>query len=580
MRSLLAPIAVSLISGIAGYVVFHPGWHTAAPLSDGSHASFKMVSEAVADSDLLSNATANERIGWVLEICKQPPGSARDFALYEAIQRLQPGDFLQAFTQLEELGVQLAGMDDKLREGIVYEALRRWLTVDPAGALRGLTAANAVLNSKFLKVRPGPQDLHVVYSAIALQEPDWLLKSIDSMTEKSGRDNAVATLTYVTAAHDPRKAAELLAKFRGGRDWRYALKGYLGSTIKSDPRTAVATALRELDDAEQNEMLPEIMLDAATLHPALMPDLLAQLDPKQRTFNTWRTFRAVISQPSIEPFDYVRARFAEDPALDSYGGNWSWVMALANRDPIKTLDWAKELPPAASAEATRAAIRAWGGQDASAMLAWLQTQPPDSLPSALPLEYMNSDPGPISAWAESLPVGDFREATRVSAANAFVNKGKLSEAMNAFPVDMASASARPAAQALAATLANKDLAGTVSWLGSLPESAGRACAAAGAVSDWAAKSPDDAAAWVESLNQGLTRDAATGALAAAIANADPTAGAEWVDQIGDPTTRTRAIAAVYLKWRGRDPDAAQAWLQKAPGLPDSAMRYIVHQSGH
>ena len=112
MRLPLAPIACSLLSFVAGYVAFHPGWRKAAPLSDGSAESFRAAAEAISTGDLLEKASPHERFGWLLETCRQPRGYMRDFAMYEAVQRLQPADFLAAFADLEKLGKQMVAMPE------------------------------------------------------------------------------------------------------------------------------------------------------------------------------------------------------------------------------------------------------------------------------------------------------------------------------------------------------------------------------------------------------------------------------------------------------------------------------------
>src|SRR5262245_57474138 len=91
----VVPLLLSIGSFALGYVVFFPGLAD-SQISDGSAASFEDTASKISKGKLLEQASPLERVAWLLEVCKQPTSINRDHALFEAIQQLEPGDFLVA----------------------------------------------------------------------------------------------------------------------------------------------------------------------------------------------------------------------------------------------------------------------------------------------------------------------------------------------------------------------------------------------------------------------------------------------------------------------------------------------------
>src|SRR4051794_37756264 len=88
MRRWIVPMFFGVAGLLGGFVAFHPGWTQAPALTDGTSAGFLKTAQEIADGDLLSRASAKERVGWLLEVCKHHTSLRRDRALYEAIQHL------------------------------------------------------------------------------------------------------------------------------------------------------------------------------------------------------------------------------------------------------------------------------------------------------------------------------------------------------------------------------------------------------------------------------------------------------------------------------------------------------------
>src|SRR5215218_6872654 len=123
LRRWLLPVFCGGLGLLGGFVSFHSGWKRAPALTDGSPAAFQKKAQQIADGDLLTDASPKERVGWLLETCKQPSSLRRDHALYDAIQHLQPGDFLAAIADLQELAKELTAMNGAVREAVIGECM-------------------------------------------------------------------------------------------------------------------------------------------------------------------------------------------------------------------------------------------------------------------------------------------------------------------------------------------------------------------------------------------------------------------------------------------------------------------------
>ncbi len=280
MRLPLAPIACSLLSFVAGYVAFHPGWRKAAPLSDGSAESFRAAAEAISKGDLLEKASPHERVGWLLETCRQPRGYMRDFAMYEAVQRLQPADFLAAFADLQKFGTQMMAMSDEAGRGLIREGIERWLNVDRDGALRTLTAARMLVDSQTLKLPEfDDEDIAPLYSVLARREPEWMHQEVGSLGPKTARGAGVRALFPRDGNAESAKGAGMA----GGHARRRPMKrtrcsGYLtGLEGFESPGGARGCADGKRSAEARSSSLAIALRRPAKDDPALMLEMLSQI---------------------------------------------------------------------------------------------------------------------------------------------------------------------------------------------------------------------------------------------------------------------------------------------------------------
>jgi hypothetical protein len=580
MRISLAPIACSLVSFVAGYVAFHPAWRKVAPLSDGSVASFQQASEAVANGNLLEKASPQERVGWLLEICRQPDGAARDFALYEAIQKMQPSDFIAAFTQLEELGAKMYAMSQETREALATVGMERWMDVDPAGAKRVLSATVAVIESGAVKLpKLESEELLSMDQVLARRDPEWTKQMISRLDSKTGRGVAILSLITEEMLRNPKQAREWSASYQGTPDERMATLGCLYGLVKTDPQTALATALAEKDDKKRPDCVDQTFELLARDNPAAIPGLLPQLDAETRRKVMRRTLTEVLADPSLEPFDYLQQNIAGAPEGDAAGMILGSMETLIGRDPAKTMELVNSLPASQRPRTMDAALQRWSNSDPAGLLDWLKTQPADQLPAGYAIGGLAAaDPEKFDDWSKSLPAGAFRDGARLDLVGAQVSQGNTAAAMADFPQDFTSQSQRGGAYYLASELAKKDLQGSANWVSAMSSGLGQQLAASAVAGVWTKKSPDDAANWLQSLPAGNLRDGATAGFADIVASKDPAAAGEWIEQIADTDARSRAASKLMSSWKGSDSAQARAWLENLTGVPDSLKNYWLHHS--
>ena len=266
-------------------------------------------------------ASPHERFGWLLETCRQPRGYMRDFAMYEAVQRLQPADFLAAFADLQKFGTQMMAMSDEAGRGLIREGIERWLNVDRDSALRTLTAARMLVDAQTLKLPEfGDEDIAPLYSVLARREPEWMHQQVGALRPKTGRGAGVRALLRETAMRDPQKAREWLEALRGTPDGNKAMDGYMEGLNASDPRAALAVALSEKNAARREWYSSGCLEAAAKEDPALMLEMLSQIEPQRRARLMWASLDNAVSNMAGDPFAWMQERFAENPDLISQSG--------------------------------------------------------------------------------------------------------------------------------------------------------------------------------------------------------------------------------------------------------------------
>jgi hypothetical protein len=572
----LAPPFCGLAAYIAGWLVYHPGWDEAEPLTDGSAASFQKTAERIDREQLLDSASPQERVRWLLEICKQPAGLARSHALYVVIQQMQPGDFFAAVADLPALGRELAAMEDFLRYNLIEASTERWLDVDRNAALRWLVVAREIVESNTLRLPEiGSADLSAAYRVLAKREPEWMREQIGKLGEKTHRQAAVTALMSAEAARNPKQAREWLETFRGSKNWNAILVAYASGLAAIDPRAAMEFALAKngavQPDGDSN-LVPAVVLDIAAQSPSLAAEMLRRLEPKVGRELTWYLVHNVM-EAGGDPFDWIADRAAADPELFDLGSepNQKALMMthpLVRADPLRALEFIATLPESQQPTFREAALANWSASDPAGLLDWLVAQPVTGLPAKLTnLENAaRQEPARFGGWLRTLPAGELRDQSSLAFVSVLTVQGRAAEAIRYLPQNSASDAVVEAARKLAHGFGTSDPNAAGRWVQTLPAGSIQAEAARGLVGAWAAQKPHAAAAWVESLPPGGTRDAAAGGLAGALAAADPERAAVWLEQVGDPAARERAVTEVYRAWARVDAAQARAWLRDLPGV--------------
>lgn len=541
----------SAVSFTAGYAAFYPGWRRSPPLGNGMASSFTRPSEPIEPDDLLAKASPQQRVSRLLEVCRQADSLGRDHTLYEAIQRMQPADFLAVVTDLPALARELRAMKAYVRQALIEASLDRWLEIDEPNALRWLAASRAVIESGTIELPEMDfSDMWAAYTVLARKEADWTFKQVGTLGPKMQRSAAIGSLLIEGVQRDPRKAREWLDSFRGSKDWAVAFDAYVRGLGRSDPRAAVEMALAEekthlVGASSVHSILYENVAGSASL----AAELLGKIEPPdRRRATTWFTMFGIAENSAADPLDWLKEQAAADPERLSFASGEiarGRVELLVSRDPLRTIDWAKSLPSGQREKMFEGVLSSWAELDAPALLDWLSTQPVEALPANLSgIDVAAAqEPERFARWVTSLPPGELRERSQLTIANELAKHCRVAEALRHFPQSSTTDSFTQLADEFAASIARQD--------------------------------PTTASKWAETLPAGATRDAASGALAGVLAPVDPQLATEWLAQISDPAARDRAAGKVFRSWMRVDSTGARRWLRDAETISYAAKSRLL-----
>ncbi len=583
-RIWLLPALFCTVTFLVGFIVFQPGWKKVEPLTDGSEASFQQTAKKIHEENLLQDAAPQERVRWLLELCARPSGLARDHALYEAIQHMQPGDFLAAVADLPTLGQNLATMSGDVRSALIQAGMERWLEVDRDGALRTLALVRGIVELDAVKLPPmGGGDLGMAYEILAMREPQWMHEQIDKLGQKTGRETAMNVLMSADAARDPKKAREWLETFRGNKEWNGMFSAYVNGLAESDPRGAFEMA-RSDDDVppdRRGRLLDDLIMRVAATSPSLAGEMLGKVEP-EKSRNLTMFAAATIGSTGGDAIAWLADRAAADPELFAVNGKPAsaadgFVWALVQSDPVRALEFIDSLPDDRQPALRTAAITKWSESHPDTLIDWLATQPPDvglRYPEALDSAALRR-PDRFADWVATLPVGDTRNRSELALVDSLIRCGGAKEALSHYPTQATGDESMQAARKLGGVIGTEDPSAGARWVETLPAGPAQAEAAMGLAGAWGARAPEAAAQWIEGLPVGGTRDAATGAFAGAIAGADPAAAVDWLGQIQDSAARERAAGQVFHSWFTADAASARAWLRNFPGVRDSVKNALL-----
>ena len=570
-------LALACAAGfVAGYVSFYPGWKAAPRLTNGSVADFQNAARQIEAGDLLGKATPSERVGWLLEICKQPPSLQRDRALNEAIQHMQPADFLTAVADLERFGREMTEVEPALFDHMIEAAVERWLDVDEAGALRWLGASRAVADSGLLKPPTiDASDVQTVFASLALRTPDRALELALKLGDNTQREAGIGEAFRICARQDPRKAREWLERVKGTPDWRSALKSTVFGMSEADPAAAFELATAQ-DARLRDDVLPAVMYQAGLQSSALATDLMAKIPAQSRARLIGNVVNAMAEKSPGDAMAWMEQQLTASPEVNTVDPRQvtPGIYSLVARDGAATMAWIQGLPEGQRGSLLGGALNAWGNTDPASLLDWLSAQSPEKLPSN-PGDLASCArhaPERFNAWVASLPSGPARDSLLMLSATQLAADGKIQEALQEAPATLQSADG---ARKFAALISSQDVAAARKWFEALPEGAFQRDAAQGMVQTWAAQSPAEAAEWLNTLPPGQLRDSASAAFATACVTVDPKAATAWFARIENPATMEAAVGNLYTLYSVSDQHAAREWLLTLPGLSESVKTRLL-----
>jgi hypothetical protein len=572
-----APPLLALGSFGLGYAIFFAGL-ASSKLSDGTDASFHETASKIAKGNLLEKASSLERVAWLLEICAQPKSLNRDHALFEAIQHLQPSDFLAAVADVNELSNRFSAMDGKLRVEVIEAVIERWMDVDEEGMIRWLALAQGILESGTLKLPPmGAQDLGAIYGVLARRKPGWTFEQLQSLGPKMQPAAAVnAVMRSAVEAGSP-EAERWLTSFKGGPFYEAALASYAETLARTDPERALNRVLA--DGPHNHSRAVQIIMIAAEQRPAAATALLDKLDAAPRKQAMQRLPGIVAMHPNFDAFEWLEGEIAKDPALievTERSNPGYLVTGLAMRDAPKTMEWIQKYPESSRAAFSSAVIALWTYADPKAALEWIMANPrADVAPNMPALEILAAaDPDRFAAWMSGLPAGAIRQQAHYGAAEQLLRKGKVAEAIEAFPKDVTGGPILLVAQGFGSRVAS-DVNQATRWLETLQSVPLQLSATRGVIERWMLKSPAAAAAWAENLPAGTLRDSAAGAIAINVADRDFEAASDWLAQVENERLRDRVVTDLYAKWQARKPGQAREWLRSVPRMSESVRNRLL-----
>ena len=178
--------------------------------------------------------------------------------------------------------------------------------------------------------------------------------------------------------------------------------------------------------------------------------------------------------------------------------------------------------------------------------------------TALPGTWAESDPVAAAAWVKGLPPGKPRDTAEVVVAGVIAEddpagaadeyKGTIDEGNN---------------PAVAFTIANiwasTDPAAAAEWVATLPEGPSKQEAAATLATVWASSDIRGAVGWTNQIQDPLVKKQVVSNIGTTWAAIDPAAALEWLDAQPQEVA-TDGITGAFYSWAGTDPVGLREWI--------------------
>ena len=183
----------------------------------------------------------------------------------------------------------------------------------------------------------------------------------------------------------------------------------------------------------------------------------------------------------------------------------------------------------------------------------------------LTLEILKSGEEALIEWAEAIPddaTENYKSTAFAKAANALaiVDPARAAQWIQGH---QDRTYAEGALEVIARRWAERDPAGALDWMATLPAGRQRSESVVSAFKDWLQKNPKQAEAWVLSASPAEGADPAVRVLVRRDYRRRPASALDWAHRIHDSELRQRVLTEVGRSWFLRAPKAFRAWLPES-----------------
>jgi hypothetical protein len=452
--------------------------------------------------------------------------------------------------------------------------LRRWASVDPAGAL---SSTPDFPYSKFYTVL-----LKDAAHELAAQDPKGALEILSGSGLSRRKLIIASAILDEIAAVDPQSAAQFLiahpipvdrdtcgsiaaglardnvqaalewAGSLRGTDREAALQNAWETWAGKDPAGA-ALALGETDKASRpkgDNVKAAIARAWSQIDPSAAAAWIQGL-PGERG-RIWNAFSPNVQQLGASGCSKLLASIDAGPAEADLASRMAREMA--GTDPRQAVDWAASLPRDGRGPALGSAVSLWVQKDPEAALAWMQ----------------------------ALSVGADRDTAARGSAQILAQIDPT-EAAKWVPLIQNPTEQTVATSEVVSQWIRVDREAAAAWVAQLPDGAAQVAATGEVARSWAFQNPAATEQWIGTLPAGAARDSAIIGFVQTMDGYDPGLATRWAASLDEPRQRAEYVIGTFRRWMNEgDSNAARQWLQTATldaDVRSKLVRYIAASPG-
>lgn len=408
--------------------------------------------------------------------------------------------------------------------------------------------------------------------------PEALVSEFRNLS--SAEKNEARSAIRRWASRDPGAAAKWLASQPTWNGRAQAAQNIASEWAATDPRAAVAFALKELPAGTPLQCtMATIAGKWAEKDPGAALDLTETLRPSTlRHCACIQIMKAWAKANAQAAADYLTA-FPKGELKDELVA--PVVEAWAAADPRNALALAEQISAASDREsAMLSALSLWSKSDPDAAAKYLYEIPPgeakDNLIGSVSRKFVERDAQRALQWAVGFPDPRDRQSALYHTITSWASEHP--EAAAAYTLVISDAETRDrVAPDVAHRWADKNPETAARWAASLPEGKGRQDSLSRVMSAWAEKDEGAAARWLDNLPDGPSRDAVVSSYVYRLVHKDPETAFRWSESVQNEAERHQLISTSAMFWLRSDPQKARAALQ-ASGLPEQRKRMVLEMS--